>query len=299
MLVVGAEHAALHILVAQQGNQRLQIAGGGALADHDELAPLQLGDGVVEIVALVVGVHACRHIGVQVVAHQIRGVAVDLLVVGLTGHDLGHHVRIAVDDAVGVHHLGQALYAGMVIEGVDGPVVQIGTGLVHGRGGHAGGQHEPHIHRQILGGLQHVLNAVGAHDVGDLVGVGDDGGGAVGQHRTGEFAGAHQRAFQMDVGVHKARQHDLAGNVHLHVAMVLAHAHDQALGHGDVRLTQLIGKHVDVGGVFQHQIGRAAARRHLDDVQLLVQLAVDLAGIALFDCHNMTSIAINFIDFSY
>ena len=103
----------------------------------------------------------------------------------------------------------------------------------------------------------------------------------------------------MDVGVHKARQHDLAGDVHLHVAVVFAHAHDQALGHGDIRLTQLVGEHVHIGGVLQHQIRRAAARRHLDDVELLIQLAVDLAGIALFDCHKMTSIAINFIDFSY
>ena len=299
VLVIGAEHAALHILITQQRRQRLQIAGGRTLADHDELAPLQLGDGVVQVVALMVGVHTGGHIGVQIVAHQIGGVAVDLLVMGLAGHNLGYHVRIAVDHTVGVHHLSKALHPGMVIEGVDGPVVQIGAGLVHGSGGHAGGQHEAHVHRQILCGLQHILNAVGAHDIGDLVGVGNDSGGTVGQYRAGKLTGADQRALQMDVGVHKAGQYDLTGNVHLHIAAVFAHAHDQALSHGDIRLTQLVGKHVHIGGVFQHQIRVFPARRHLDHMKLLIQLAVDLAGIAFLDCHNMTSVAINFIDFSY
>ena len=103
----------------------------------------------------------------------------------------------------------------------------------------------------------------------------------------------------MDVCVHKAGQYDLTGDVHLHITAVFAHAHDQALSHGDIRLTQLVGKHVHIGGVFQHQIRVFPARCHLDHMKLLIQLAVDLAGIALLDCHNMTSVAINFIDFSY
>ena len=123
VLVVGAEHTPLHVLVAQQGDEGLQIAGRRALADHDELAALELGDGVVQVVALVVGVHAGGDVGVQVVALQVRGVTVDLLMVGLAGHDLLHHLGVAVDRAHKVHHLGQALYPGMVVETVDGPVV--------------------------------------------------------------------------------------------------------------------------------------------------------------------------------
>ena len=286
VLVIGAEHAALHILVAQQGSQRLQIAGGGALADHDELAPLQLGDGIGQIVALVVGVDTRRHIGVEVVALQVGGVAVDLLVMGLTGHDLFHHLRVAVDGAHEIHHLRQPLYAGVVVEGVDGAVVQIGAGLIQRRGRYAGGQHEAHVHRQILRGLQHVLDAVGAHDVGDLVGIGDDRGGAVGQHGLGKLRGTHQRAFQMDVGVHKARQHDLAADIYLLRAVIFAHAYDESLRHGDVAVTQLVGEHVDVGGVFQYQIRRLPSSGHGDDPQLLVELTVDLAGIAFLYRHT-------------
>ena len=95
VLVVAAEHAPVGVLGGQQGQQGLQIPGGGALPDHDELAPLQLGDGVGRVGALVVGVDPGGDVGVQVVAGEARGVAVDLLVVGLGGHDLLQHLGSA------------------------------------------------------------------------------------------------------------------------------------------------------------------------------------------------------------
>ena len=287
VLVVSAEHAAIHILAAQQGDKCLQIAGGGALADHDELAALQLGQSVIQIGALVVGVHAGGYVGVEVVAAEAGGVAVDLLVVRLRGDDLFHYLGVAVHGAHKVHHFGKTLYAGVVIEGVDGAVIQHGAGFVQRRGGYAGGQHEAHVHRQILRGLEHVLDAVGAHDVGDLVGVGDDGGGAVGQNGLGKLRRADQRAFQMDMGIQKAGQHELAADVYLHMTVVLAHAYDKPLGNGDVAVTQLIGEDIDIGGVFQHQIGGDTAGGHVDDMELFVELAVDLAGIAFFHGHKI------------
>ena len=258
-----------------------------------------------------VGIHAGGDIGVQVVAGKARGVAVDLLVVGLGGHDLFHHLAVAVDDAHKVHHLRQTLDPGMVIEGVDGPIVQIGSGLVQGRGRNAGGQHEPHVHRQVLGGLEHILDAIGAHDVGNFVGIGDDGGGAVGQHGLGKLLGAYQGAFQVNMGVDEARQHNLAAYVRLHLAVVFAHAHNEPLGHGDVPAAQLVGEHVDVGSVFQHQVCRDTARRHVDDMELLVELAVDFPCVAFLHSHdeilpfsrterkrNCKSV-ISFVNFSY
>ena len=56
----------------------------------------------------------------------------------------------------------------------------------------------------------------------------------------------------MDVGVQEAGENDLPGAVLLHRTGVGAHAYDEALGHGNVCVAQLVGKHVDVGGVFQH-----------------------------------------------
>ena len=240
VFVVGAEHAPLGILVAQQGEQRIQVPGGGALPDHDELAPFQLGDGIVQVMALMVGVDAGGDVGVEVVAHQIGGVAVDFLMMGLGRHDLLHTLLVSGNGAYKVHHLRQALDPGMVIEGVNCPVVQHGTGLVQRGGRHTGGQHEPHIHRQTLGGLEHVLNAVGAHDVGDLVGVRHHGGGAVGQHGPDKLLGGHQGALQMDMGIQKTGKDDLSGHIHFLGSAVLAHAYDQPLRHGDVGGAELI-----------------------------------------------------------
>ena len=281
VLVVAAEHAPVRVLGGQQGQQGLQVVGGGALPDHDDLAPLQLGDGVVGVVALVVGIDPGGNIGVQVVAHKARGVAVDLFVVGLGGNDLLDDLAVRPNDAGVVHHLRQALDPGVVVEGVDGPVVQHGAALVHGGGGDAAGQHKAHIHRQALGGLEHVLDAVGAHDVGDLMGIGDDGGGAVGQYRLDKLPGGDHGALQMDVGVDEAGQYDFARHVDFLDAAVLAHAHDEPLRHGDVPAADLVAEYVDIGGVFQHQVGLLPARGHLHDPQLLVQFPIDLAGVAL------------------
>ena len=147
MDVVCTEHAPLSVLVAQQGEEGLQIPGGGALPDHDELPPLQLGDGVAEVVALVVGVDAGGDVGVEVVVHQVRGMAINFLVMGLGCYDLLQRLVISGDDAHEVHHLCQPLHPGVVVEGVQTPVVQYRAGLVQRRGRHTGGQHETHIHR--------------------------------------------------------------------------------------------------------------------------------------------------------
>ena len=48
----------------------------------------------------------------------------------------------------------------------------------------------------------------------------------MGENSLGKLRGADQRAFQMDMGIQEAGEHDLAGNIHLHLAVVLAHAYD-------------------------------------------------------------------------
>ena len=58
MLVIRAEHAALGILRRQQRSQRLKVPRRRALADHDELSAAQLGQRVLDVGALVVGIDA-------------------------------------------------------------------------------------------------------------------------------------------------------------------------------------------------------------------------------------------------
>ena len=83
------------------------------------------------------------------------------------------------------------------------------------------------------------------------------------------------------MGVDEAGEDDFAGHIHLGCAAVGPHPHNEALRHGDVPPAQLVGEHIDVDGVFQHQIGLLTAGGHLHDPQFLAQLAVDAAGVAL------------------
>ena len=73
----------------------------------------------------------------------------------------------------------------------------------------------------------------------------------------------------MDVRVDEARADDLAGHVIFDLALVAAKAHDQAVRHGDVARQQLVGEHVDIRRVFQHQIGLLPAGGGLDHALLL------------------------------
>lgn len=107
-----------------------------------------------------------------------------------------------------------------------------------------------------------------------------------GEDSLGKLRGADQRALQVNVRVQKARQNDLTGYIHLHLPVVFAHAHDEPLGHGDIALAQLVGEDVDIGGVLQYQIGGYAAGGHIDHMELLVELPVDLAGIAFLSRHK-------------
>ena len=133
----------------------------------------------------------------QIIAGQSRGVTVDLLVVGLGGYDFGNGGAVCGDDAGEIHHFGQTLHSGVLEKAVDIPIIQVGATFIQGGGGHAGGDHKPYIHRQIFCGGKHIVDAVGAHDIGDLMGIGDDGGSAVGQHSPGEFIRTYQAGFQV------------------------------------------------------------------------------------------------------
>jgi len=139
VFIVRAEHTAVSILAGEQGHEGLQVPGGGALPNHDELSPLQLGKGIIYIVALMVGINAGGDVGVEVIALQVRGVTVDLFVVGLRRHDFFHGLFVPVDGAHKVHQFRKALYPGMVIKAVNSPVVQNGAGFVQRRCRDTGG----------------------------------------------------------------------------------------------------------------------------------------------------------------
>ena len=289
VLIIGGEHTPGIILLVQKRQQRPQVFGGGALPDHDELAEPQLFQRVLAAAAFVVGVDTGGNIGVEVGAGKLRGVAVDLFVVGLAGQDLADNVGVAVDDTDVVHHLRQPQHAGVVVQRVDGGIIETVAAFIQRGGRNAAGQHKVNVNGQSLGGLQHIADAFHPHHVGDLVWVGDDGGGAVPHHGPGKFGGGDQAAFQVDVGVDQAGGDEPAGNVDLGMSAVLPHPGDEAVRHGDIAMTEIVAEHVKVGGVFENDVGFFFAARHPDEAQLFGQFAGDFIGNAFLWFHKCVS----------
>ncbi len=145
VLVVRAEHAVGVILRREQREERVEIARRRALANHDVLSALELGERIFDGAALVVGIDAGGDVGVQIVAREAGGVAVDLLVVRLRGDDFFEHLLVAIGNADIVHHLGQTLDAVVLVERVDRAVVEHRAGFVERRCGYAGGEHKANV----------------------------------------------------------------------------------------------------------------------------------------------------------
>ena len=133
----------------------------------------------------------------------------------------------------------------MVIQVIDGLIIQRAAAFIQRRGGHAAGQHKVDIHRQALGGLQHIADAIHSHDIGDLVRIGDDSGGAVADDRSGKLGRGNQAAFQVDVGIDEAGADKAAGDIHLFAAVVAADAGDEPIGNSDIPMAEVIAEPVE------------------------------------------------------
>ena len=287
VLVVGAEHTPAGKLPgADKGHEGFQVFGGGALPNHNELPPAELFHGVVHIGTFVVRVDAGGNVNVQILSGQAGSVTVNLFVVGLGGHNFGNGAAVPGYDAGVVHHLRQTQHPGMVKEAVHIPIVQVCAAFIQRRGGDTGGNHKLHIYGQPLRGLQHIVDAVGAHHIGNLMGVGDDGGGAVRRHGSGKFCRTDQAGLQVNVGVNETGADNFPGHVHLLKARVFPEAYNEALRNGNVLRFQLSGKNIHIGGVFQHQIRFLPACGHINDPLLLHELPADFSGPGFLVCHD-------------
>ena len=101
-----------------------------------------------------------------------------------------------------------------------------------------------HVQRERSARGEHVVQPFGAHDVCDLVRIGDYGGGSVRKHGAREFRGGDERAFQVNVRIDKSRKDDRIGHVIFDFAGIFADSGDQALGHGDIAANELVAEYV-------------------------------------------------------
>ena len=255
MLVVGDQHTAVTVRLPEQRQQGVHVLGGGAFPHHDVLSPAELFHRLGKGGTLVVRADPCGNVGVEVFAGKQGSVTVyDLTGVGAV-RQLLQDARVAAHGAVGVHQLRQTQDPGVPVVGAESIGVQHCPGFVQVRCRYAGGQHKVHRKCQIPGGLQHEIQPLGPGNVGDLVGIGDNGSGAMGQHCLFKGGTAEHGAFDMDVSVYEPGAEIAALQVHLGRSGIAAYSHDPAAADRHVSLLDLVGEHVDHPGILQHQIG--------------------------------------------
>ncbi len=96
----------------------------------------------------------------------------------------------------------------------------------HFGGGYAGGRHDVDAEGVILGHLQHVTNAFQTQHVGDFVGIGDDGCGTARHHSPGKLVWRDHRAFDVHVGIYKARADIASTQIYHFACLIVTQAHN-------------------------------------------------------------------------
>ena len=165
-----------------------------------------LGVELVEALALVVADGASADVGAEPVPGKGRGVALDEAAPLVALRDDIVHALVVVGHSVVVHDLAYAhdpLFVEKVrdlLSAEDSPRF-----LQPRQGRDARGSQLKEPDRLILSAFQHVFNAPDSQDVGDLVGIGDHGGGAPDADRFSEVLRDHQAGLHVKMGVHEAR----------------------------------------------------------------------------------------------
>ena len=169
-----------------------------------------------------------------------------------------------------------------------------GSGLLVRQGGHAGGHHELDVERRTGGVLDHERKALEAAYVGDLVAVGDGGGGAPGERHAGVLGRANVGALDVQVAVDEtggevaALAIDDAGGLPggngrvCAVAPLEQDARDAAACNRDLTACHAQTVHVDDLRVHEHRVRRHATLRRVDEsLHQFDQIGFHILGTAL------------------
>ena len=105
------------------------------------------------------------------------------------------------------------------------------------------------------------MDAVGAQHVGDLVRVGDDGGGALRQHCARELVDHQLRRLDVHMGIDEARHEVGARDIQGFTAVIPAEADDVAVLDRDVHVEPFLREHREDVAAGQHEVGRFVTPR--------------------------------------
>ena len=204
-----------------------------------------------------------------------RGImAADGLLRRAGGGDLSDHHRIIGRDAGKVHHLAKPDDRRPTHRLGDIVRAEHRAALLQAwRRGHAGRHLDPDIDRLGERLVMHQTNALQAEYIGDLMGIDEHRGRAMGNDGAAELRHRHHAAFHMHMGVAET-WHDVAalGLDHLRVGADRVGGIRPAIGKApradrDVRAgNDLAGMNVHPAGTTHDEIGRLPAHRHIDEL---------------------------------
>ncbi len=269
--VVRDEGAAVGGGGGDERQERVEVAGGRALADHHGQAAAQLRARLLQPGRFVVGADAGGGVGVERGPDEAGRVAVDRQAAGAGRGELRQHVGVGGEDAGEVHHLAEAGDTGAVERGGDGGRVEDRAARLARRGRDARRHGEEGAQRQIARRRDQRVHAGQAEDVGDLVRVGNDRAGAVRHGDAGELADPELRAFEVDVRVDEGRGEEAPLQVDRlprvrEPAGIGVEPGDPPARHRDRRRLDLAAEDVDDLPAAQHQVGRPPPLRDLDQL---------------------------------
>ena len=99
------------------------------------------------------------------------------------------HLPIAGNGGHAVHDLPQPQHPGVMQKLLHILGHQLGTAGFKAGAGHTGGDHDKNGQRHPFRLIQHILDAFGAANIGDLMGVGNDRCSALAQNTVGKAGG--------------------------------------------------------------------------------------------------------------
>ena len=196
---------------------------------------------------------ACADIRIQPLSPQEGGMAVYYLIPVRSLPYLIQKVLHSPNHTYGVHDLSQPQYARIVIIWFYISRPQDGPRLIQPRGRHAGRHHNEYIQIQSGRCLQHIVNALAARHIANLMGIGNDCRRAMGQDSLFKLRRGYHGTFQVDMSVNEPRAYIPACHVHIFFPIIFPDSCYVSVLNGYIGHLCLLSKNIHDCPMFQDQ----------------------------------------------
>ena len=174
---------------------------------------------------------------------------------GLKRGELGEAGRIAREETRKVHEFGEAEHFRVVRERQKIADLEPRARGLEVRRRHAARELHAQVHRRSHRAVQEIAQARLPQYVGDLVRIADRRRHAVAQHASVEFERRDERAFDMAMRVDEARNDDLAADVDLPDAAIIADRPDDPVGADrNVAQNEVAADEIEDSPALQHDV---------------------------------------------